>query len=118
MFRLGVVASAELADHGVLGPGFDIAKFPPIPVLGRGGQSVGSFNDTVAAIKVKGGRIDHPVSMVRGEVDHDGVSSLAIHVGGGVRVEISDTSNKEVLGIVDGGLDVREEEIVIIREGL
>ena len=51
-------------------------------------------------------------------VDHNGASSLALGAGGGVRVEVLGTANKEVLRIVDGGLDVREEEIVIIREGL
>jgi len=51
-------------------------------------------------------------------VDHDGASSLTLCAGGGVRVEVLGTANKEVLRIVDGGLDVREEEIVIIREGL
>jgi len=62
--------------------------------------------------------IDHAVSMNRGDVDHDRASSLAISGGGGIWVEVSGTSKKEVLGIVDGGLDVSEEEIVVIREGI
>jgi len=56
--------------------------------------------------------------MIRGDVDHDGASSLAVPAGGGVKVEVTGASNQEVLGIVDGGLDVGEEEVVILGEGL
>ena len=50
-------------------------------------------------------------------MDHDRASSLAILAGGRVRVEVSGAANQEVLGIVDGRLDVREEDIVILGEG-
>ena len=118
MFRLEVVASAKRADHGVLAPGFDMAKLAAVEALGRGRRWVGSLNHMVAAIKEDGGRIDHSVSMIRGDVDHDGASSLAVPAGGGVKVEVSGASNKEVLGIVYGGLDVRKLEVVILGEGV
>ena len=117
MFSLGVIAIAKWADHGVLAPGFDMAKPPAVAALGRGRRWVGSLNHTVAAVQEDGGWIDHSVSMIRGDVNHDGASSLAVPAGGGVRVEVSGASNKDVLGIVDGGLDVREEEVVIFGEG-
>jgi len=50
VFRLGVVASAEWADHRVLTPGFNMATLPAVAALGRGGGRVGSFNHKVAAI--------------------------------------------------------------------
>ena len=103
MLRLGVVARAKRADHGVLAPGFDMAKLPAVAALGRGRRWVGSLNHTVAAVQENGGRVNHSVGMIRGDVDHDGASSLAVFAGGGVRVEVSGTSDEEVLGIVDGG---------------
>jgi len=78
VFRLGVVAWAEWVDHGALAPGFDMAKLPAVAALGRGGRWVGSLNHTVAAIKEKRGRINHSVSMVRGDMDHNGASPLAV----------------------------------------
>ena len=113
-----MVASAERADHRVFAPGLDMAKHPAVAALGRGGRWVGSFNHTVAAIKEDGGRIDHSVSMIRRDMNHDGASSLAIHAGEGIKVEVPGASNKKVLGIVYGGFNVREEEVVIIREGI
>jgi len=118
VFRLGIVASPKRADYRILAPGLDMAKLPAVVALGRGRQWVGSFNYVVAAIKEDRGRIDQSVSMSRGDVDHDGGSTLAVHGGGGVRVEVSGALDKEVLGIVDGGLNVREEEIVVIGEGV
>jgi len=62
--------------------------------------------------------MDHSVSMIRRDVNHDGGSSLALPAGGGIKVEVSGASGKEVLGIVYGGLNVREEEVVVIGEGV
>jgi len=42
--RFGVVASAEWADHGVLAPGFDMAKLPAVAALDRGRRRVSSLN--------------------------------------------------------------------------
>jgi len=78
-----------------------MAKLPAVAALGRGRRWVGSLNHTAAAVQEDGGLIDHSVGMIRGDVDHDGASSLAAPAGGGVRVAVSGTSNKEVLGIVD-----------------
>ena len=39
-------------------------------------------------------------------------------MGGGVKVEVSGASDKEVLGIVDGGLNMREEEVIVIGKGV
>jgi len=66
-----------------------MAKFPVVAALGRGGRWIGSRNHTVAAIKEDGGRIDHCVSMIRGDVNDDRTSSLAIPAQGGVKVEVS-----------------------------
>jgi len=118
VLRLGVVASSKRADHGVFAPGFDMAKLPAVAALGRGRRRVGSFNHTVAAVQEDGGRMDHSVGMIRGDVDHDGASSLAVPAGGGVRVEETGAPNMEVLGIVDGGMNVREEEVIVLGEGL
>ena len=112
------VTSAKQADHGVFAPGLDIAKLPAVAPQGRGGRWVGSLHHTVAAVKEDGGRIDHSVSMIRRDVNHDGASSLAVLAGGGIKVEVSGASDKEVLGIVYGGLNVREEEVVVIGEGV
>ena len=38
--------------------------------------------------------------------------------GEGVRVLVAGASDKEVFGIVDGGLDMRKEEIIIIRKAV
>jgi len=100
VLRLGVVASAERADYRVFAPGLDMAKLPAVAALGRGGRWVGSFNHTVAAIKEDGGLIDHSVSMIRRDMNHDGAGSLAVPMGGGIKVEVSGASNEEVLGIV------------------
>ena len=91
-----------------------MAKLPAVVALGRGGRWVGSFNHLVAAVKEDGGRIDHSVSMIRRDMDHDGAGSLAIPARGGIKVVISGASNEEVLGIVYGGLNVREEKVVLI----
>ena len=118
VFRLGVVASAKRAVHGVVAPGLDMAKHPALAALGRGGRWVGSLNHTVAAIKEDGWRIDHSVSMIRRDMNHDAASSLAVPAGGGIKVEVSGASDEEILGIVYGGLNVREEEVLVIGEGV
>jgi len=74
-----------------------MAQFPAVAALGRRGRWVGSLNHTVAAIKEDRGRIDHSVSMIRRDVNHDGASSLAVPAGGGIKVEVSGASDKEVL---------------------
>jgi len=95
-----------------------MAKLQAVAVVGRRGRWVGSLNHTVAAVKEDSGRIDHSVSMIRRDVNHDGASSLAVSARGGIKVEVSGASYKEVLGIVYGGLNVREEEVVVIWEGV
>jgi len=84
-----VVASAKWADHGVLAPGFDMAKPPAVAALGRSRGWVASFNHTVAAVQEDGGRIDDSVSMIRGDVDYNGASSRALPAeqGSGLRYQ-------------------------------
>ena len=118
VFCLGMGASAEGTDGGVLAAGFDVAKPLTVITLLRGGRGVGSLNDKVATKNWNLGEIGQGPPLIGRHLHHDGKGFLVAEAGIPLGVEETSFGDKYRLGIKDGRLKKVTQGGIIFVVGL